>query len=108
MFKNPAAGFVISSIFIDGVFYSGITIVTPIFFPVYFFTYLLPLYLLGAFFFALYAAISSKRYDLMLYFPHYIMIVFINAYIIGYEFLLEFIFKKGNLTWNRADRVIMK
>jgi cellulose synthase/poly-beta-1,6-N-acetylglucosamine synthase-like glycosyltransferase len=44
IFHNPSAAFVLGTIFIDGIFFSLITIMTPIFSPVLFFTYLLPLY----------------------------------------------------------------
>lgn len=108
MFKNPAAWFVLTSIFIDGVIYSFITLVTPLIYPGLFFTHLLPLYFLWAFSFASYAAFVSKRYDLILYFPHYVFVIFINAYIIGYEFLREIIFRKRDLIWKRADRVTIK
>ena len=91
MLSNPSAGFVLSSIFIDGVIYSAITLLTPILYPVFFLTYLLPAYFFGAFVFAAYASIKSGRYDLLFYFPHYVLIVFVNAYIIGYEFLREIV-----------------
>lgn len=108
IFKNPSAWFVLASIFIDGVIYSAITLLTPILSPSLFITYLLPLYFIWAFFFALYASIRSKRYDLMLYFPHYVFIIFINAYIIWYEFILEIVLRKRDLCWKKADRVITR
>ena len=108
IFKNPSAGFVLASIFIDWVIYSALTLLTPILSPWLFITYVLPLYFIGAFLFAVYAGISSRRYSLIFYFPHYVFIVFINAYIIGYEFLCEIILKKQDLFWKRADRVSIR
>jgi cellulose synthase/poly-beta-1,6-N-acetylglucosamine synthase-like glycosyltransferase len=105
MLTNPSAGFVLSSVFIDGVIYSAITLLTPILYPTFFLIYLLPAYFLGAFVFAAYAGIKSRRYDLLLYFPHYVLIIFVNAYIIGYEFLREIVLGKCDLLWERADRV---
>ena len=105
MLKNPSAGFVLGSVFIDGIVYSAITLMTPILYPEFFFFYLLPIYFFGAFLFATYASVKSGRYDLMLYFPHYVLIIFVNAYIIGYEFLREIVFRKCDLLWERADRV---
>ncbi len=105
MLSNPSAGFVLSSVFIDGVIYSAITLITPILYPEFFITYLLPTYFLGAFIFALYAGIQSKRYELILYFPYYVLIIFINAFIIGYEFWREIVFRRHDLLWERADRV---
>lgn len=105
MLKNPSAGFVLSSIFIDWVIYSAITLLTPILYPVFFFTYLLPAYFFGAFLFALYASIQSGRWDLILYFPFYVVIIFVNAFIIGYEFLREVVFRRRDMLWERADRV---
>jgi peptidoglycan-N-acetylglucosamine deacetylase len=105
MLTSPSAGFVLSSVFIDGAIYSAITILTPIFYPEFFLSYLLPTYFLWAFLFAAYASIKSQRYDLLLYFPHYVLIIFVNAYIIGYEFIREIILRKWDLLWKRADRV---
>lgn len=105
IFKNPSAWFVLASIFIDGVIYSAITLLTPILSPWLFITYLLPLYFIWAFLFSLYAAIRSRRYDLVLYFPFYVFIIFINAFIIWYEFIQEIILSKRDLCWKRADRV---
>lgn len=94
MLTNPSAGFVLASIFIDGVIYSAITLLMPILYPEFFLTYLLPTYFLGAFLFATYASMKSGRYDLILYFPHYVLIIFINAYIIGHEFIREIVLQK--------------
>ncbi len=105
MLQSPSAGFVLSSVFLDGVIYSAITLLTPILYPVFFLTYLLPMYFLGAFLFAIYASIKSGRYDLMLYVPHYVLIIFVNAYIIGYEFFREIVFHTSDMVWERADRV---
>jgi hypothetical protein len=79
---------------------------TPIFSPVLFFTYLLPLYFFWAFIFTTYAAVTSRRYDLMFYFPHYVFIIFVNALIMWYEFFREIVFNKCDLVWRRADRVV--
>ena len=105
MFTNPSAGFVLASVFIDGVIYSAITLLMPILYPEFFLIYLLPTYFLGAFLFALYASIKTGRYELLLYFPHYVIIIFINAYIIGSEFIKEIVLQKWDLLWKRADRV---
>ena len=105
MLTNPSAGFVLASVFIDGVIYSAITIFMPILNPGFFFTFLLPAYFIGAFLFAVYASIKSARYDLLFYFPHYVLIIFVNAYIIGYEFIREIVLQKWDLLWKRADRV---
>lgn len=102
---RPAAAFVISSIFVDGVIYGFINLLLPFLYPQVFFLYILPMYLATAFVFAVFAAIHNKRADLLLYFPHFVFIGFVNSYIIIKEFLLEVVIWRRNLTWNKVDRV---
>jgi cellulose synthase/poly-beta-1,6-N-acetylglucosamine synthase-like glycosyltransferase len=102
---RPAAAFVISSIFVDGVIYGFINLLLPFLYPQVFFFYILPIYLFTAFLFSILAAIHNKRIDLLLYFPHFVFIGFVNSYIIIKEFLLEVVIGRKNLIWNKVDRV---
>jgi hypothetical protein len=102
---RPAAAFVISSIFVDGVVYRFINLILPFLYPEVFFFYILPIYLATASIFAIFAAIHNRRPDLLLYFPHFVFIGFVNSFIIIKEFLREIIFRRKNLTWNKVDRV---
>lgn len=102
---RPAAAFVISSIVVDGVIYGFINLILPFLYPQVFFLYILPIYLVTAFIFSILAAFHNRRPDLLLYFPHFVFIGFVNSYIIIKEFFREVIFRRKNLTWNKVDRV---
>lgn len=105
MIHNPAAAFELSCIFLDGVFYSLLLFVVPLANPRLFFIIILPLYFLNAFLFASYASIKSRRYGLIFYFPAYVLMIFINAFIISSEFIREVVLRKHDLVWQKVDRV---
>lgn len=105
MIHNPAAAFELSCIFLDGVFYSLLLFVVPLANPWLFFVVILPMYFLNALLFALYASFKGKRYGLLLYFPAYVLMIFINAFIISSEFIREVILRKHDLVWQKVDRV---
>ncbi|MDD5083661.1 MAG: glycosyltransferase family 2 protein [Candidatus Moranbacteria bacterium] len=105
VFHRPAAAFELSCIFLDGVFYSMLLFIMPLANPKAFFTFILPMYFLNAFLFALYASIKGHRYELLLFFPAYVLIVFINAFIISTEFVKEIVLNRRDLVWQKVDRV---
>jgi cellulose synthase/poly-beta-1,6-N-acetylglucosamine synthase-like glycosyltransferase len=105
VFGKPSAAFELSLMFIDGLAYSLFLFFLMIFYPILFFTKVIPFYLLMIFIVSLYAGFKRSRLDLVLVAPLYLFIIFLNAWISIEQFFSEVVFRKRKLIWLKADRV---
>jgi biofilm PGA synthesis N-glycosyltransferase PgaC len=57
--------------------------------------------------FGLYAAIKRQRLDLLLCFPLYVFLGYVNAYIFLEQFTKEIVFRQKNMVWFHPERKVM-
>ena len=88
---------------LEGLILPILLLVIPIISIAFFFR-LLTVFFIVAFAFSVYAAIISRRFDLMLYSPHYILVIYINSFIYFSEFIKEIILRKQGLVWFQPVR----
>jgi cellulose synthase/poly-beta-1,6-N-acetylglucosamine synthase-like glycosyltransferase len=105
IFRKPAAAFVISGLLFEGVVFSYGTLLMLIFYPDTYFGVIIPYNLVIGFFCAIFAVFHTKRFDLPLYFAHYVFIILINAFITAKTFFVEIVLSKKDLQWKKVDRV---
>jgi peptidoglycan-N-acetylglucosamine deacetylase len=87
----------------EGLVFSILLFVTPILNPRLFLSICIP-YLVLVYVFTLYAAMKDKREDLALYFPCYVFLMFINAYVFLEQFIAVVLLRQKNLVWNTVER----
>lgn len=101
--KKPIAMFEIFLMYFDAPFFFLTLYVLPF---VNFGLYLtqLKIYLLMCVLFGALASVLSKRWDLLLYSPTYIIVAYINSYIFAEQFIKEIVLRKKQLTWFHPER----
>ncbi|NTV54900.1 MAG: glycosyltransferase family 2 protein [Candidatus Moranbacteria bacterium] len=105
IFRKPIAAVELTLMFGEGLLYSLFLTFLMLIYPEFFFLRIIPFYFVITFLFSAYAAVRDKRPELVLYFPAYLFIVFLNAGISMYEFFREVVLRKQSLVWLKADRV---
>ncbi|MBP9710704.1 MAG: glycosyltransferase [Candidatus Pacebacteria bacterium] len=101
--QNPANAFTFALIYIEGFFFAGLLFLMPFLNIVLFFYFVVPYF---AFLLTLgvYGAIARKRWDLLLYSPTYIVLLFVNAYVFLEQFVKEVVLRKKNMVWFHPER----
>lgn len=103
---KPRQSLELSLMYIEGLIFSGITLVMPILNLKVALFLLLP-YFFITLVFSIYACIREKRADLLLTPFAYFIFMYINAYIFWEQFIKEVILKRKNLVWFKPERVEM-
>jgi hypothetical protein len=101
--RRPINALELSFIYIEGLFFS----LTLFLFPLvslasikYFFApYFVFIILLGC-----WSAAKRKRFDLLLYSPGYIVLIFINAWVFLEQFIRVILLRQKNFIWFKPER----
>lgn len=101
--KSPRMVLELSFIYIEGLFFSALTIVLP-FINLLLAVKLFLIYSIMIVALALYGSIKEKRFDALLYLPGYLFLKYINALVFIEQFIKEIILKKKNLVWFKPQR----
>lgn len=103
LLQKPVVALELSLLYIEGSMLPVMLVVLPIVNVAYFVQYLLS-YLMMSYVVAGFAAIISRRADLLLYAPLYLPVILLNAAAFTREFFAEVILRQRSLVWQRADR----
>ena len=68
------------------------------------FMYMISIYILSLLILATYSSFKRKRLDLLIYFPGYIFLTFLNSLIFMGTFVKEIVMRKKEKSWNKPDR----
>lgn len=101
--NRPKPALELSLAYLEGLLFPILLIAVPLI-SLAFFVRLLLIFVMTSLIFTAYAAIVSRRFDLVLYFPHYVFIVFVNSSIFFLEFYKEIILKKQKMAWFQPTR----
>lgn len=104
---SPIRAFELSLIYSEGMIFSLLLFIVPIFNP-WFGLWLLSGYFVVTLIFAIWAAIWEKRPTLVFAAFPYMLLVFINDYIYIEQFVKEVILRRRNLIWFKPERVEIK
>ena len=102
--KTPAVALELSLIYIEGMLFSALLFILPIV-NLYVSAYFFGGYFVGSLAFAIWAAGKERRWDILIVPFVYLLLVFINAYILYEQFGKEIILGKKNLVWFQPKRV---
>lgn len=103
IFNKTENVFELSLIYIEGLIFSALLFLVPLININVFRTYIF-FYFTILFACAVYASLKRKNPDLLVYFPLYCLIIFLNAWIFLESFISETILKNKNLVWRKPDR----
>jgi len=103
LFKRSSNALEVSLPYAEGLALSISMVVVPLLNPSLFLSFLM-IYFASSFLLSLYASIVTKRYDLVLYFPHYTAIVILNALLVLKTFISEVLMRQKNRTWFKPER----
>jgi cellulose synthase/poly-beta-1,6-N-acetylglucosamine synthase-like glycosyltransferase len=103
LFKKSGSALEISLSYAEGLALSMMLIILPIINLPLFGAFML-LYLASSLIISTYAAIMTKRYNLIAYFPLHTMVGIINSMLILKTFLKEVIFRKKSRKWFKPER----
>lgn len=103
--NNPKAGLVLSAMYLEGLTFSAIVLITP-FLNILLFLKLMIAYIAIGIVLSTYAAFRKKRLELFLVSPLFSFLPVINCYILVEQFIKEVIMNQKNMTWFHPERVI--
>ena len=101
--EKPGNSLELSLMFIEGFMFSSLMFIVPII-NITLFAYFMMLYLPVLFAFSLYGTVKRKRLDLLIYFPAYLILLFLDAYLFIRTFFDEIVFKNKNRKWTIPER----
>lgn len=101
--ERPKMALELSLMYMEGIAFSVLLFLLPIL-SLKFFVAFVGSYLVVAFAFALFAAWSEKRPELLLVPIPYLLLVFINSYIFLEQMVKEVFLQKKNLSWFQPER----
>jgi poly-beta-1,6-N-acetyl-D-glucosamine synthase len=104
--RHPVRGLELAFMYVDASIASVLFLALPLIDIMFFFSYL-GFYLISSILFGGYAAWRSRRPELLLYSPLYVIILFVNAWIFVEQFVKEVVLRKKNLIWYQPARVNM-
>lgn len=107
IFESPLAALELTLIYTEGLIFSLVLLITPLI-NIRYFIYTLSFSLLFILISATYTAIHSKRIDVILYSPAYIILTFVNLYVFFERFVKEIFLKQHDMSWDQPQRVTMK
>jgi hypothetical protein len=103
---KPNNALELTMMYTEGLAFSSMIFILPIinlpFFIAFIFSYM---FIVG--FFALYSTLVRKRIDLMCYYPTYLVLVFLNAYMLLDSFFKEMVFNQKTNIWFKPNRRVM-
>jgi cellulose synthase/poly-beta-1,6-N-acetylglucosamine synthase-like glycosyltransferase len=102
--SRPSRALELSLMYIEGLVFSALLFVVPLFSLRFAVTLALPC-LAIAILFAVYAAIKERRADLVLAPFPYMFLMYVNSYVFLEQFVKEVLLQKKNLTWFNPQRV---
>lgn len=105
--NKPRSVLELCFIYGDGLLASVLIFLTPLL-DVHLFVQLMKIYfpIMGGF--AIYAAITEKRKDVLIYFPLQSLLTLINSWIFIQEFINEIILKRKNTVWFQPERRLIR
>jgi cellulose synthase/poly-beta-1,6-N-acetylglucosamine synthase-like glycosyltransferase len=103
VFDRPGNALELSLVYFEGLTFALMILLLPLI-NLLFFGYFLLAYITVLGFFALYSTIKRNRPDLLLYFPTYVMLAFINAFLLLATFFKEVVFRKKMRKWFKPER----
>jgi peptidoglycan-N-acetylglucosamine deacetylase len=101
--KKPNNILQLSMNYIEGFVFSIAFLISPII-NVRFFEYFIGPFLIMILVMGAAAAVVRRRWDLFLYSPTYLILVYVNAYIFLEQFWLEIVRRQTNLVWFHPER----
>lgn len=104
--KRPVNALELSLIYIEGLVFSSLLLLSPLFNFISIGYFLVP-YVVFSVLVGTWSAIQRKRLDLFLYSPLYIVLVFINAAVFLEQFGKEILLRRKNAVWFKPDRIKM-
>lgn len=104
--RHPVRGLEIAFMYVDALAASVLFLLLPLIDIMFFFSYL-GFYFISSIVFGAYAAWKSRRPELLLYSPLYVILLFVNGWIFVEQFVKEVILRKKNLQWYQPARVTM-
>lgn len=106
IFQKPTNALQLSLTYIEGLISSVLLFVTPIL-NIQAFLLVIGIYIAFGIILGTYAAITRKRWDLLLYSPLYVVLTLTNAWIFLEQFVQEIIIGKKNLIWFHPERTVI-
>lgn len=103
--SNPKASLVLSTMYLEGLAFSAIILITP-FINILLFLKLMVAYIAIGIVLSTYAAIIKKRLDLFLVSPLFSFLPLINSFILMEQFFKEIILNQKNMTWFHPERAL--
>jgi len=103
---RPAIAFELSLMYFEGLVFSALLFVMPFINPNFFKNFLVG-YVVFMAVVGGYAALRRRRWDLFLYSPFYVFIVFVNAWIFLEQFTKEVVLRKKMLVWFKPERKVI-
>lgn len=100
---KPNNSLQLSLTYVEGLIFSAALFIFPLINIKFFQFFLLP-YLAFLLVLGLYGAILRRRWDLLLYSPTYLVLVFVNAWVFLEQFWKEIVLQKTNLVWFHPER----
>lgn len=104
IFISPSAAIILTPSYLEGLLFSIVFFIMPIF-SLYLFVIILFLYFVTGVVIGTYAAIRKKRIDLLLASPFLVFLNILNSYIFIEQFFFEIIIKKKNMVWFHPERI---
>lgn len=103
--NNPKASLVLSTMYLEGLAFSAIILITPFINIVLFFKLMLTYIAIGIIL-STYAAIRKRRLELFLVSPLFSFLPVINCFILMEQFIKEIIMNQKNMTWFHPERAV--
>ncbi len=103
MKSRPMPAFELSLIYFEGIIFSFLIFILPIFRP-RFFLYYIGVYFIFILAISSYASLERQRVDLVFYSPFYILLIFLNAWIFLEQLTNEVILRKRKVVWFKPER----
>ncbi|MBN2095752.1 MAG: glycosyltransferase family 2 protein [Candidatus Aenigmarchaeota archaeon] len=101
--KRPGNALELSLIYMEGLTFSLLIFVVPLL-SMSFFVNFMASYFVLLFLFAFYGSYIRKRMDILIYFPLYTLLIFLNASLLLMTFTSEVVLKKKNNDWDKLER----
>lgn len=89
--------------YIEGLVFSFILFLVPLISIQYYIGMIIS-YMFFILIIALFAAIVDKRWDILLYSPLYLVVMYLNAFVFLEQFIKEVVYSKNNLLWFHPQR----
>lgn len=102
--RQPKIALELSLMYLEGIMFSLLLFILPVL-SLRFFWAFIASYLMVAAMFAIFAAWSERRPELLLVPIPYLFLVFINSYIFLEQMVKEVVLRKKNLYWFKPDRI---